>query len=126
MAMDYIEFLDSAKSLPQQGEINLRNAMSRAYYAAFHACDSKYQTSSMEEGGMHERLIQTLKNCPDSKDKAIGYILAQLKGLRVIADYKLSVDIKDSDRETSILQAEQLMQKIDVNFNAPSLAKKQN
>ena len=113
MAIDPIEFLNFAKSLPEQGEINLRNAMSRSFYAAFHACNLKYEPSSYEKGGSHKKLIYSLKNSPSSKDRAIGYILEQLKGHRVVADYHLESDVKHSDRNISISQAEQLIQKID-------------
>lgn len=126
MAINPIDFFDFAKSLPKQGEINWRNAISRAFYAAFHTCDSKYHTSSTEEGGSHARLILTLQRSPNPKDREIGRMLAQLKGQRVVADYKLSIDVRESDRETSILQTEQLMLKIDELFSATSLAKKQN
>ena len=117
MAINHLEFLDFAKSLPEQGEINLRNAISRAFYAAFHACNLKYSTSAAEDGGSHAKLISTLKKSNNSNDIAIGFILAQLKGLRVMADYHLRLDVKSTDRETSILQAEQLMRKIDAIFN---------
>ena len=126
MAIDHIEFLESAKSLPEQGEINWRNTISRAYYAAFHACNSFYRTSFSEEGGLHAKLIRTMQKSPHSQDREIGLMLFILKGQRVKADYDLNLDLKNSDRETSILQAEQIMSKIDAMTTVSSVTKNQN
>jgi uncharacterized protein (UPF0332 family) len=123
VAIDHTEFLDFAKSLPQQGEINYRNAMSRAYYAAYHLCLLKFPISPTEKGGSHERLIKTLEKSFDARKRSIGKNLRQLRGNRVKADYKLTFSVTNNDREVSILQAEKLIQKIDVLFNAPSLVK---
>ncbi|WP_374088023.1 hypothetical protein [Methylomicrobium lacus] len=123
MAINHVDFLDFAKSLPEASEINLRNAMSRAFYAAFHGCGLKYSSAfSNADVGSHEKLIQALQKSPASEDRAIGYMLSQLKGFRVIADYKLTLDVTIADKNTSLLQTEKLMQKINA-FSNPSIYK---
>ena len=86
MAIKKEDFLAFAKALPEDCEINLRNAMSRAYYAAYHGCLELYEADRSANGGVHNKLIIALKNSPDRKDRQLGIILDQLRLLRRTAD----------------------------------------
>jgi len=110
MPIDKQEFLQFAKSLPEDTEIQIRNAVSRAYYAAFHACLEVYNIDGSAEGGVHAKLISGLKASVDINDRKIGYVLEQLTGLRTVADYHLSATISIQDKETSIKQTEKLLE----------------
>ena len=110
--MDYIEFLTFAKSLSHDNEIDIRNAMSRSYYASYHACLLKFLPNNSVEGGLHNKLIQSLKSSPEIKDRTIGFMLEQLKGSRVKADYYLNERISSNESATSIKQTEKLIEKL--------------
>ncbi|MBS4052090.1 MAG: hypothetical protein KGZ69_12910 [Methylomonas sp.] len=110
MPVDKQAFLQFAKSLPEDAEIQIRNSVSRAYYAAYHACLEVYKMDDSAEGGVHAKLISGLTTSPDINDKKIGYLLKQLKGLRTVADYHLLVTVSVRDKETSIKQTEKLIE----------------
>ena len=109
MAIEKEDFLAFAKSLPEDSEINLRNAISRAYYAAYHSCSEIYSSDQSAAGGVHQRLIAGLKGSSNRNDRQVGYVLDQLKSLRTTADYHLSESITVSDTQTSIKQTEKLL-----------------
>jgi uncharacterized protein (UPF0332 family) len=110
MPVDKQEFLQFAKSLPEDAEIQIRNAISRAYYTAYHACSEIYKMDGSGEGGFHTKLISGLTKSTDINDRKIGFILQQLKGLRTVADYHLSETVSVQDKETSIKQTEKLIE----------------
>jgi len=112
MTINPVDFLTVAKSYPEESEVDIRNSLSRAYYAAFHACNSKFVASNSKEGGMHERLIRSLIDSRETDDKSIGYLLRSLKGLRIKADYKLDIDIDVSEKREAILQAEKILERL--------------
>ncbi len=107
------DFLDFAKSLSPDSEINRRNIISRSYYSAYHLCLEKYKPANTNDGGVHKQLISQLKISPDKHDRAAGYILDQLKNLRVVSDYHLNSDVSKSDSDTALLQSEKLKQYLD-------------
>jgi len=79
----------------QQKEAILRSAVSRAYYAAFHAADGYLQRTGkyppMQENsavGSHDRIINTFIRGTTHPDWVrIGRKLKKLKGFRHWADY---------------------------------------
>ncbi|PPD44903.1 MAG: hypothetical protein CTY16_11105 [Methylobacter sp.] len=112
MPIDKQEFLQFAKSLPEDTEIQIRNAVSRAYYSAYHACLEVYKMDNSAEGGVHSKLITSLTKSSDVKDRKIGFILNQLKGLRTVADYHLSKTVSAQDKALSIKQTETLIKEL--------------
>lgn len=110
MPVDKQAFLQFAKSLPEDTEIQIRNAVSRAYYAAYHACLEVYKMDGSADGGVHAKLISGLTKSTDANDRKIGFILQQLKGFRTVADYHLSATVSVQDKETSIKQTEKLLE----------------
>ncbi|WP_026600230.1 hypothetical protein [Methylomonas sp. 11b] len=109
MPIDKWEFLQFAKALPDDSEIQIRNSISRAYYAAYHHCLDVYKMDSSADGGVHAKLISGLVKSPDTNDKKIGYILKQLRALRTTADYDLSSTVTANDKYTTVSQTERLI-----------------
>ena len=114
MPVDEKDFLAFAESLPNDSEINIRNAISRFYYASFHCCVKKYHSKNASKvGGMHIKLSSSLINSSNKNDKRIGYMLQQLHQLRVAADYLILDSIVESDRITSIKQTKALIELVE-------------
>ena len=103
--MDPQLFLDSAVAMAANTqEINCRNAISRAYYAAYHCAISSFDElhnrskHSTEPGGVHKRFFnELLKADAGSIERNIGFKLKTLYGRRVIADYKLDEIVVSRD-----------------------------
>lgn len=110
MTINKEDFLSFAKSLPEDSEINLRNSMSRAYYAAYHGCGEIYAHDRSAAGGVHNQLIEGLKHSPNINDRKLGFILDQLRSYRTMADYFLSQSITLSDKQVTIKQTEKLLE----------------
>lgn len=129
MPVSPIDFLLSAeKEFSENGEIHCRNAISRAYYSAYHlalALDTNLPNHGgiTQNGGVHEILITKLTNYPLSlsnlsrdlimKIKSLGYVLRQAKTARHEADYDLAIDIYPEDAEAQIELAKKIHQKIE-------------
>lgn len=77
MPVTYSDFMTFADKL-SDSEIDLRNAASRSYYAAYHRCLLAYQknrTGEQRSGGSHKQLSDSLIHSPAFDDKKIGYKL---------------------------------------------------
>ncbi|MDD4913520.1 MAG: hypothetical protein PHW13_00610 [Methylococcales bacterium] len=109
MAINKDEFLSFAKNLPAYNEINNRNAISRAYYAAYHHCSEKFLANKNISGGVHSQLIDSLVKSPSSTDRQIGYMLKNLKDRRTTADYFLNDEVTFDDRQKTIKSTEMLI-----------------
>jgi len=113
MAVNKNEFLDFAKNLPGDSEINNRNAVSRAYYAAYHTCLEKFSPAQSAAGGVHAKLIDGLIKSPSSADRQIGYILKDIKDRRTISDYFLAEEVTLADRQKAVISTEKLIALVD-------------
>ncbi|HYE37577.1 hypothetical protein [Methylocaldum sp.] len=128
MPVQPADFLESAKlELKSEKEIHFRNAISRAYYAAYHSClplddilpDHGEARTNV---GVHERFISKLTKFPTSCDelarnagmkiKSLGYVLQQCKTARHKADYDLRAEIGSSEAEGQISTAEKIFDKL--------------
>ena len=94
MAVTPRELLEAAGALGQRGsEVDLRNAVSRAYYAAYHQCRRLAQDPRLRpapgSGGVHRWVIDALTGSQDRELKSLGYMLEQCRKLRVVADYDI-------------------------------------
>lgn len=128
MPIDKTDFFDSADikdcgdSTP---EIAIRNAISRSYYAAYHAAldisdrlEEPFYESKTQ--GVHDRLIKQFAdykkrdaNDPEEfKVRSISYVLKQLKALRVRADYYLDDTLLNTDYNTCRSQTENAINKL--------------
>ena len=78
-------------------EEDWRNAVSRAYYAAFHSCRLLVQGSSVplpDGGSAHRTLVDTMTDPLNGGTAftSLGYILDQCRRHRVAADYAIETD----------------------------------
>jgi uncharacterized protein (UPF0332 family) len=81
-----------------------RSVVSRAYYAAYHACDIRakelgYLFDPDRRGGTHEQLHKFMRQCGDSKLRRAFKRLKSLYTKRIDADYRLfaTVGINTAD-----------------------------
>lgn len=119
------DLLLEAKSLLVDTDLESRrrSAMSRAYYAAYHAVNAQpfaksvsveiayRQKEALERGnnppGSHSFLIKSLK---ESKNKKVSYAGSRLSTLyerRIFADYKILKDIEAALAEETVSMAQQ-------------------
>jgi uncharacterized protein (UPF0332 family) len=100
--MESTDFIQSANLLIKgPKEIDYRNAISRAYYGAFHACCNLAEKNQLVSlGGSHEKLVDALKLEP--KFKTIGNQLHDAKIKRRIADYHLNRKITQSEAKNIV------------------------
>lgn len=119
--MDAIEFLDSAEKIIQNNkEVDYRNAVSRAYYCAYHKTASFVEPLNLERsfGATHEKLVGILQNHTNKKLKTIGNKLNALREFRVDADYKLNKPFSFQDAQSALKRTKALLQDIDSFTNA--------
>ncbi|MBR7793892.1 hypothetical protein KDM87_14960 [Undibacterium sp. FT147W] len=113
----------NAQALIQSGSVaepELRAALSRLYYGAFHLCYEFHRNLPLpgsvgSANGKHEQLIASLTNPMIKKDHpqyyvsvAVGKSLRVMCAQRVHADYHLHEDIKIIDVDTSLKACEGL------------------
>ncbi len=117
------DLINSAKLMINAGnlslsEVDYRNAISRAYYAAYHEADrvaNKYSKgNSGNKHGMHEKLINKLISHPNIQQRdavinQIGSLLRMCKKQRVRADYRLRATLSKTDAEATLLNCEQII-----------------
>lgn len=88
---DWKDFLDLAERLSNETdeEAALRSAISRAYYAAYHAAATFVRRSGLlPTGHSHARVWETLASLPNADVRDIGERGVALKRLRTNADYR--------------------------------------
>ena len=89
--------LDAARAIGKgAGEVDSRNAVSRAYYAAYHRClavakDAHLPIAKSASG--HVAIIEALtdRSAP-TRFKSLGYRLNQCRQRHVVADYRINQD----------------------------------
>lgn len=87
---DYLKLAEALVEA-ETTEAYLRTAISRAYYAAFHAAKQRAEhtlNTSTPRFRSHRWTIDFFLSSPRSHDRHIGRILQRLKKDRVKADYK--------------------------------------
>ena len=90
-------------------EAELRSAVSRAYYAAYHACLAWHKnlpspgSNSGPAGGVHQELCNRLKNpapevSPDlmKSSRRLSVMLSVLRSQRGLADYEVDLNSIDT------------------------------
>lgn len=98
MCVKPCDFLNSAIQLAGSGdEMSKRNALSRAYYAAYHhaieICDPVGEDEEARTG-MHRRFIEGLvQSDPGTLNRRVGVKLNTLYAKRIKADYRLTDEI---------------------------------
>lgn len=119
MSVNPTDILDSARAIKtDEGEIFIRNAISRAYYAAYHLArqtfpaDQEFQARS--GAGVHKSYIDQLQEAAQgSIERKVGVVLNAMKGKRTKADYHLDDDIKPYEAAMQIVKAESLFAELE-------------
>lgn len=111
MSFDFLEFYYQAEDISDKrhripskemslaDEADMRTAISRAYYAAFHKAreflqSTRDNTPETLAGGMHERLISRFTNSSLAERRTMGAKLDRMKKLRHIVDYNYIIKNK--------------------------------
>ena len=124
MAINALEFLESIRHIPddiKSLEIDLRNAISRAYYCAYHVCEPKFQVTHHENCGLHEDLIESMIATNITSVRQIAFQLRKCKAKRVKADYKLNQNIYVSEAEQVIAEVQKIADNIEQLVNSGAL-----
>lgn len=127
MSVSNKEFLSYASAIVSgpAAEIEIRAAISRAYYCAYHSAKDFHKgldspgSAGADNCGVHETLIRQLTNPTvkadtiRSKSKSVGYLCRSLKGEREDADYDLKIEIPASTAQQVISDTNTLLQYIE-------------
>jgi uncharacterized protein (UPF0332 family) len=111
------DFLGVANSLlAGSTEAAWRSAVSRSYYAVFHATrvlfrDLGFQTPRADQA--HAYLWLRLSNCGDAHLQIAGQRLKDLRGERNRADYDIDVVMLRANAATHVREADQLILLLD-------------
>ena len=113
MPVTHNEFLASAKAYSAgPDEIQFRNAISRGYYAAYHACGpfgASLPEYAGSTGGMHARFISRFTSSRDQSQRRIGYMLKWCHEQRCSADYDMSETITEDMAASLLLSCEKII-----------------
>ncbi|HFD80455.1 MAG TPA: hypothetical protein ENK05_08725 [Gammaproteobacteria bacterium] len=110
------DLLECATALiKENGETFQRAAVSRAYYACYHAALPVAERLAPVDvnGGLHKKLYETFIKERELSYKSVGYMLRQSHSDRIRADYHLQEEIGRRDAETVIYTAIKILNKID-------------
>lgn len=119
--MDSIEFLNFSKkiiSLSPLSEIDCRQVVGRSYYCSFHKVKEKAEELGLPvnayKGGTHSSLRQTLIELKpaNAKLKGIAFRLNAFHALRVVADYKLDVEVTEKSANEAIQMCEKIVSEL--------------
>lgn len=116
MNFDWTHYFILAKKLagwsitvPIDNDANLRSAISRAYYAAFHEVDKFLAIDKFPGGGQrHAAIIQYLQSNQDRNLNKIGNNLNRLRSDRNKADYYDTVPDLKNQTNSAIKTAERI------------------
>lgn len=103
-------FLEFARSLPDDTETDNRVCIGRAYYAAMHkaleyAVKNGYEYSKSEAGGTHSNLIFYFEREKAESAILVADLLKKLKRKRIQADYRLDENVYSGDAVQALKRA---------------------
>ena len=118
MATTSKDLLESARRLARgKVEVDYRNAASRAYYAAYHACrpvGERIGLSAERNIGVHAQLGRTLTvHSKSMTHRSVGYMLRERYNIRIWADYDLDRDFSEEEGNFNIRQCARILRKIE-------------
>ena len=116
MAVEPRVLFEAARVIGQgESEVDLRNATSRANYAAYHQYRPLAQglPSPPGQGGVHWQLIGRLTQALNRELKSLGYRLDQCRRLRVRADYNIESEFPSASARTALAECEQILNKVE-------------
>ena len=108
MSVDHTDFLKAAQRIRRNdGEIDRRNAASRAYYAAYHRCRSIAEQQGLARSNyvQHSTLTDAIKRSKKFKKTKLVNDLIRLRSLRTKADYHIDQDFTEADATDSLKYA---------------------
>lgn len=117
MTISALDFLKSIEKIPENTsslEIDLRNAVSRAYYCAYHACLPNFHVTHHENCGLHEDLIESMLDSNIESVKTIALQLRKCKVKRVKADYLLDRNLFVNEAQQVIKEVQKITESIDL------------
>jgi uncharacterized protein (UPF0332 family) len=98
---DFYNFAEALLDNPYSTEMDLRNVISRSYYAVFQLSReiaSKLplyiDPAEYQKLDIHDKVILRFEKNPDKRIQAVSYLIKQLRALRMNADYDTNLDIK--------------------------------
>lgn len=96
-------------------EVHQRNAISRAYYWAYHSVSSAIPPDRVDRGfGMHKNYIAQLISMPNgSFERNLGIRLQSMHGKRIVADYELSENVTSGDWVIQLCRANEVQNILD-------------
>lgn len=110
------DYLKSAEELAQSSlEIDRRNSVSRAYYAAYHAIrasdvGARLENTQRQNGGVHQQLIDSLiTSDAGSTARNLGVKLKTARQRRVRADYRLDDTIEGRDTAMQLAMVREIL-----------------
>lgn len=111
------DFLDFARSLPRNNEIEDRVCIGRAYYAAMHkaleyAAKVGYQRDHKEAGSTHSNLIFYFERQGGEALLVAADLLKKLKRKRTQADYDLDKNIYSNEAVQALKRAESVFDEL--------------
>lgn len=108
-----VQILADAKDLASAlvSPARQRTVISRAYYAAYHACIDRFPApyDKDQQGGMHRQFLRALRSSSDPLARACGDRLNGLYGRRLLADYQLGGIITRQMAIDAIEDAEEIV-----------------
>lgn len=108
------DLLDAARTSldGSTGEVEWRNAASRAYYAAYHRCRvvaAEEKLPLLRTGSVHAALVGELGASRQRSLRALGYMLNQCRHLRATADYEIDERFERADAATVVGASERIL-----------------
>lgn len=126
--MDCKDFLTSAKASLKafdqtNQQVDLRNAISRSYYAAFHTAGEAADLLSLPKAldtslGSHEEVIERFRLSRDAQLKTEGDMLQLAKRERHIADYQLQYLLTNFDASAHVERCSKIHGRLALKCNA--------
>jgi uncharacterized protein (UPF0332 family) len=119
MSVSYKDLYNFAVDLydnPNSTEIDLRNVISRSYYAVFQL--SREIASKLplyidpveyQKLDIHDKVILRFEKNPDKRIQSVSYLIKQLRALRMSADYDTHLDIKRLETTQHFHAAQRLL-----------------
>lgn len=121
--MDDTDFLKSAAECMTRFKTNgeefeIRNAMSRAYYGAYHRASDMLTTLNLPTvsthlTGTHEQLASRYQKSSTSTLKQAGIALAAAHKLRCLADYQLKSPLTSSIASQQLSKCEGICKRLE-------------
>ena len=117
---DFYNFAEALLDNPYSTEMDLRNVISRSYYAVFQLSReiaSKLplyiDPAEYQKLDIHDKVILRFEKNPDKRIQAVSYLIKQLRALSMSADYDTHLDIKRLETTQHLHAAQNLLSSLE-------------